>query len=55
MIGVDVVEPYKEMYHGLFNAITTALDVLEKNPALARLILMEAQMEAEDLYLNQEE
>ena len=48
-------EMYKEMYLTLFNAITTALDTLEKNPALTRMILMEAQMKAEDLYLSREE
>ena len=51
----SVEEMYKEMYLTLFNAITTALNTLERNPALARLILMEAQMKAEDLYLNREE
>ena len=44
---------YKKMYYTLFNAITTALDQLERGvvPA-AVLTLKTAQMEAEDLFLD---
>ena len=44
---------YKKMYYTLFNAITTALDQLERGvvPA-AVLTLKTAQMDSEDLFLD---
>lgn len=47
---------YRKMYYTLFNAITTALDQLDRNAvAAARLTLKTAQMNAEDLFLDGED
>ena len=47
---------YQHLYHKLFNAITDAVDALERgNSVLAQSILKEAQIEAEELYLNTED
>ena len=49
-------ELYKNLYFHLFNQITDALAALEKqNYGEARDILMRAQQEAEERYLNAEE
>ena len=46
-------ELYKELYFHLFNQITDALAALEKqNYGEARDILIHAQQEAEETYLN---
>ena len=43
---------YEKLYHGLFNAITDALDALEKgNVLLAKCLLIRAQQAAEEAYL----
>lgn len=45
---------YKPLYHKLFNACTDALTDMEKqNFGQARVRLICAQQEAEELYLNQ--
>ncbi|MEI3306783.1 MAG: hypothetical protein V8R40_12675 [Dysosmobacter sp.] len=45
---------YKPLYHKLFNACTDALNDMEKqNFGQARVRLICAQQEAEELYLNQ--
>lgn len=47
---------YKEMYYTLFNAITTALDQLDRNMVRAAIVtLRTAQMDGEDLFLDAEE
>lgn len=45
---------YKEMYVTLFRAVTLAIRILEdrKNIPQAVLLLKEAQVQCEDLYLN---
>ena len=49
-------ELYKNLYFHLFNQITDALEALEKqNYGEARDILIRAQQEAEERYLNAEE
>lgn len=46
---------YKSMYELLFNAITDALEALEKNdPQVAANFLRAAQAKAEELYLDAE-
>ena len=46
---------YKKMYLTLFNAITDALEEMEKqNIGLAREQLIAAQQEAEDIYIDAE-
>ena len=46
-------ELYKNLYFHLFNQITDALEAMEKqNYGEARDILMRAQQEAEERYLN---
>ncbi len=45
--------PYKKMYLCLFNAITDALQELEKrNVSSARKILQEAQRHTEEMYMG---
>ncbi len=45
--------PYKKMYSALFNAVTDALNMMDdRDYAAARLRLMAAQREAEELYLG---
>ena len=47
------MEPYKEMYLKLFNAVTDSIESLRaENAALALSTLIRAQCEAEDLYLS---
>lgn len=49
-------ELYKNLYFHLFNQITDALEAMEKqNYGEARDILIRAQQEAEERYLNAEE
>lgn len=43
--------PYKKMYTTLFNAITDALDIMQKD-SLAASILMEAQQKTEEMYVS---
>ena len=44
---------YKEMYYHLFNALTDALEQLENGQVvLARDILMRAQIETEEMYMD---
>lgn len=43
--------PYKKMYTILFNAITDALDIMQKD-SLAASILMEAQQKTEEMYIS---
>ena len=46
----------KKMYYTLFNAITTALDQLERGAVPAAVLTLKtAQMDAEDLFLDGEE
>ena len=45
--------PYQKMYTVLFNAITTALELMEGNEVMqVRWVLMEAQRETEELYIE---
>ena len=45
---------YREMYLGLFNAITDALEEMEKmNFGAAKERLKQAQIDAEEAYLSQ--
>lgn len=46
---------YQKMYCVLFNAITDALELIGKNPAKARDLLMLAQQQTEELYISAEE
>lgn len=47
------MEPYKEMYYHLFNAVTDALAMLaQQNYGLAVKRLKRAQQETEELYLK---
>ena len=47
---------YRELYFGLFNAITDALEEMEKlNFGAAKEILKQAQIDAEEAYLEQGE
>lgn len=44
---------YKKMYYTLFNAITTALDQLERGAVPAAVLTLKtAQMDSEDLFLD---
>lgn len=52
--GLDM-EPYREMYCKLFNAVTDALEQLMRLDSLAAInTLMDAQRAAEELYMGQE-
>lgn len=52
-LGVDPSVPYQKMYTTLFNAFTDAVELLEENEVMkARRILMDAQREAEELYIG---
>mgnify|MGYP000979783654 CR=1 FL=1 len=47
---------YQKMYYILFNAITTALDQLERGAVPAAVLTLKtAQIDAEDLFLDGEE
>jgi len=47
---------YRPMYFALFNAITDALEMMEKKDIIrAREILIWAQQRGEELYMEQEE
>ena len=47
---------YRKMYYHLFNAVTDAIEALAKNNAVqARWILVKAQQECEEIYLDSEE
>lgn len=44
---------YWKMYLTLFNQVTRAIDELDnQNPTLARIILMTAQQETEEIYIT---
>ena len=46
---------YQKMYHILFNAVTDAVEVLEKQDAeTARSILIQGQQRTEELYIESE-
>ncbi len=46
---------YEKMYHLLFNAITDALEQIEKqNLGSAKELLISAQQKAEDIYITTE-
>ena len=47
---------FEKLYHMLFNAMTDAVDCLERGETkAARLLLIRAQQQAEELYLAAEE
>ena len=47
---------YQKMYTTLFNAVTDALSAMEaQNYGEAQAILIAAQQQCEELYLNEEE
>ena len=47
---------YRKMYYHLFNAVTDALAALEKqNIGQARELLVEAQQQCEEIYLDEDE
>ena len=47
---------YEKMYHMLFNAITDALEELRgKAPDMATEILKQAQCDAEEMYIKEED
>lgn len=47
---------YQKMYTILFNAVTDAIESIQHhNAALAEKILIQAQQETEELYINGEE
>ncbi len=49
-------ELYKQLYHLLFNRITDALEAMEKGDAAqGKSILMQAQQDAENLYIFSQE
>ena len=46
---------YKKLYHLLFNAITDALEQMEKqNYGTAKDVLIAAQQQAEEIYITAE-
>lgn len=46
---------YEKLYHLLFNAITDALEMMGSgNPETARVLLVRAQQNAEELYIEDE-
>ena len=46
---------YEKLYHLLFNAITDALEQMEKqNYGTAKEVLIAAQQQAEDIYITAE-
>lgn len=47
----EMVRMYAKMYHTLFNAITDALEAMKRDET-ARHILIAAQKETEELYMN---
>lgn len=47
---------YRKMYYTLFNAITDALEAMEQqNYGQARALLIAAQQQSEEIYLDSEE
>ena len=47
---------YRKMYYLLFNAITTAIEEIKnRNYGKAENILIQAQQDAEELYLSDQE
>ena len=47
---------YRKMYYTLFNAITDALEAMEQqNYGQARAVLMAAQQQSEEIYLDSED
>ena len=49
----DPYAPYHKMYTTLFNAITTALDLIEGHEITkARAVLVRAQQTTEELYIK---
>lgn len=48
------MDNYKELYLNLFRGVSRAIEALDRNePALARVLLIQAQQAAEDAYLQQ--
>ena len=45
---------YKDMYLRLFNAVSDALELLEKEPGRAVFMLKAAQQECEEMYIQEE-
>ena len=51
--GRKNMEPYKQMYYHLFNAVTNALEAMASGkPAEAAALLRQAQCETEELYIT---
>lgn len=49
----DPHAPYQKMYVTLFNAVTTALDMMEDGKFMkARTVLIKAQRDTEELYIE---
>ena len=47
---------YQKMYTALFNAITDAVENMEQaNYGTAKQLLVQAQQQTEELYMNEEE
>lgn len=54
--GPDSSVPYQKMYTTLFNAFTTALELMEGgNVWQAKAVLMEAQKKTEEMYIEGEQ
>ena len=52
-LGPDPKAPYQKMYVKLFKGITGALELMDKGEfMLARGLLVRAQQEAEELYIE---
>lgn len=55
-LNPDPHVPYQKMYLTLFNAVTTALDMMEDGELMkARSVLVMAQQETEELYIGANE
>ena len=49
------MEPYKEMYLNLFNAVTDSIAEIENhNYARAKFLLQKAQAECEEIYIEKD-
>ena len=52
-LGPDPSVPYQKMYITLFNAFTDVVELLGENEVMkARRVLMDAQRETEELYIE---
>ena len=52
-LGSDPIAPYQKMYVTLFNAVTTALNMMEDGEFMkARSALIKAQQATEELYIE---